>query len=222
MRPRVRTVLILLLTIGLLAFFFRKADPAEVWAETRRADPALLIYGVIVTLLTYAVRAWRWQSLLAPIGPTHYAVAFRTTVIGFAANALIPGRVGEVLRPYLLARHEKLNATSAFATIILERFLDLATVLLLFAAFVFTVGPGVISGDPAQLALVKFGGGVAAVSAVAGLAGLFALAGHPERLGRWALQIERLLPTFPRLTNLLWPDFWPYAGRILSSNGPME
>jgi uncharacterized protein (TIRG00374 family) len=162
MRLRVRTILIFLLTIGLLAFFFRKADPVEVWAETRRADPALLLDAVIVTGLTYAVRAWRWQSLLAPIGRTRYAVAFETTVIGFAANALIPGRVGEVLRPYLLARREHLSATSAFATVILERFLDLATVLLLFAAFVFTVGPGVISGDPGKLAVVKFGGGVAA------------------------------------------------------------
>jgi glycosyltransferase 2 family protein len=194
MRPRVRTGLILLLTIGLLAFFFRKADPAGVWAETRRADPTLLFYAVVVTALTYAVRAWRWQSLLAPIGPTRYRVAFETTVIGFAANALIPGRVGEVLRPYLLARREKLNATSAFATIILERVLDLATVLLLFAAFVFTVKPGVISGDPSQFAVVKFGGGVAAVSSIAGLVVLFALAGHPERLGRAASRVERLLP----------------------------
>jgi uncharacterized protein (TIRG00374 family) len=201
MRLRVRTVLVFLLTIGLLAFFFRKADPAEVWAETRRADPALLLYAVIVTGLTYAVRAWRWQSLLAPIGRTRYTVAFETTIIGFAANALFPGRVGEVLRPYLLARREHLNATSAFATVILERFLDLVTVLLLFAAFVFTVGPGVISGDPAKLAVVKFGGGVAAASAVAGLVVLFALAGHPERLGRAALRVERLLPA--RLAGVL-------------------
>jgi glycosyltransferase 2 family protein len=201
MRPRVRTILIFLLTLGLLAFFLRKADPGEVWAETRRADPALLLYSVIVTALTYVVRAWRWQSLLAPIGPTRFMVAFETTVIGFAANALIPGRVGEVLRPYLLARRENLNATSAFATIILERILDLATVLLLFAAFVFTVAPGVISGDPAQLAVVKVGGGIAAASAVAGLALLFALAGHPERLGRAALRVERLLPA--RLAGLL-------------------
>jgi len=194
MRPRVRTILIFLLTIGLLAFFFRQADPAKVWAETRRADPILLVYAVIVTGLTYAARAWRWQMLLAPIGPTRFTVAFETTVIGFAANALIPGRVGEVLRPYLLARRESLNATSAFATIILERVLDLVTVLLLFAVFVFGVGPGVISGDPSQLALVKLGGGIAAASAVAGLIVLFALAGHPERLGRMALSVERLLP----------------------------
>jgi len=201
MRRHVRTLVIVLLTVGLLAFFFRKADPAAVWAETRRADPLLLILATAVTALTYTIRALRWQSLLAPIGSTRYSVAFATTVIGFAANSLIPGRVGEVLRPYLLARRESLNATSAFATIILERVLDLATVLILFAFFVFGSASSAISGDPAQLALVKFGGGVAAASAVGGLALLFALAGHPERLGRAALRVERVLPA--RLARVL-------------------
>ena len=99
-----------------------------------------------------------------------------------------------MIRPYLLARREGLNPTSAFATIMLERLLDLVTVLLLFAVFVFTVGPGVISGDPGQLARVKVGGGWRRLAAVAGVAVFFALAGHPERLGRAALRIERVLP----------------------------
>lgn len=194
MRGRIRTIVISLLTIGLLVYCFRKANPAAVWAETRHADPGLLILSVIITALTYTIRAFRWQFLLAPIGRTRYWVAFETTVIGFAANSVIPGRVGEVLRPYLLARRESLNATSAFATIILERVLDLVAVLVLFAVFVFGSASSVISGDPAQLALVKFGGAVAAGSSIAGLAVLFALAGHPERLGRAALRIERVLP----------------------------
>jgi uncharacterized membrane protein YbhN (UPF0104 family) len=72
--------------------------------------------------------------------------------------------------------------------------IDLATVLLLFAFFVFTIPSGAIAADPADLERVKFWGGVAAGGAVAGLGLLFALAGHPERLGRAALRIERVLP----------------------------
>jgi uncharacterized protein (TIRG00374 family) len=194
MRPRVRTGLIFVLTLGLLAFSFKGTNLAGVWAETRQANRALLAAGLIVTALTYAVRAWRWQWLLAPIGATRFVNAFSTTVIGFAANSLLPARAGEIIRPYLLARREHLNASSAFATIVLERLLDLATVLLLFAGFVLTVGPGVISGDPAQLVRVKVGGLVAAIAALGGLGVLLALAGHPDRLGRAALRIERVLP----------------------------
>jgi glycosyltransferase 2 family protein len=201
MRPPVRTALILLLTIGLLGFAFRHTDFAAVWGETRRADAGLLTIALVVTALTYAMRAWRWQFLLAPIGPTRFVNALSTTVIGFAASSLLPARAGEVIRPYLLARRERLNPASAFATIVLERLLDLATVLLLFSVFVLTAGPGVISGDPAQLTRVKVGGGLAALAALGGLAMLFALAGHPERLGRAALRVERVLPA--RLARLV-------------------
>src|SRR3954447_13297525 len=123
MRPAIRTVLIFLLTIGLLAFAFRHTDFAGVWSKTRRADRGLLGLAVVVTGLTYGMRAWRWQSLLAPIGRTRFMNAFTTTVIGFAASALLPARAGEVLRPYLLARREGLNAPPAFPPISLERLL---------------------------------------------------------------------------------------------------
>jgi uncharacterized protein (TIRG00374 family) len=148
----------------------------------------------VVTALTYVLRALRWQYLLAPIGPTRFVNAFRSTVIGFAASFLLPARAGEVIRPYLLARKERLSATAAFATIIVERLLDVVTVLLLFVVFVFTMDGDDVSGDPSALARVKLGGQVAALASLAGLALLFSLSRHPERIGRWALRVERILP----------------------------
>ena len=193
MRSRARSILILAVTAGLLAFFFRNVDVAGVWTETRRANPWLLILAVVATFFTYLFRAWRWQSLLAPIGTAGFSNAFRTTVIGFAANTFVP-RAGEVIRPYLLARIEGLRPTAAFATIIIERLLDLAVVLLMFGFFVLTVPPGVVSGDADKFAHVKFWGSVAAGASVVGLGFLFALAGHPERLGRAAGRVEAVLP----------------------------
>src|SRR6188768_3422362 len=189
-----RVALVIVLTLGLLAFFLHGVELGAVWAATRRADPRLLTVGVGLTMATYALRAARWQYLLAPIGPTRFSTAFRTTVIGFAASFLLPARPGEVLRPYLLARREGLPPTAAFATIILERLLDLVTVLLLFAVFVVLVDPSSLSGDPAMYGRVKAGGLLAGAAALGGLAVFFVLAGHPERLGAWALRIERVLP----------------------------
>lgn len=194
MRSHLRAALVLLVTVGLLAYFLRGVNLTEVWEKTREADARLLVAGVCITFLTYALRAFRWQYLLAPIGPTRFSTAFRTTVIGFAVSFLLPARPGEVLRPYLLARHENLPPTAAFATIILERLLDLVTVLLLFGVFVLAVNPASLSGDPALYAKVKTGGLLAAAASVGGLVVFFGLAGHPERLGAWALRIERVLP----------------------------
>jgi glycosyltransferase 2 family protein len=194
MRSRLRAAIVLLVTVGLLAFFLRGVNLQDVWEKTREADAGLLALGVCVTLTTYALRAFRWQYLLAPIGPTRFSTAYQTTVIGFMASFLLPARPGEVLRPYLLARREQLPPTACFATIILERLLDLVTVLLLFGVFVVFVDPASLSGDPALYARVKLGGLTAAGSSIAGLVVFFFLAGHPEQLGKWALRIERLLP----------------------------
>lgn len=194
MRLSVRTVCILLLTFGLFGYFLRNADMSNVWAETRRAERLPLALAVAVTGLTYVLRALRWQYLLAAIGPARFSTVFRTTVIGFAASFLLPARAGEVIRPYLLARHEKLSATAAFATVILERLLDLLTVLTLFAWFVLTAADGVVRGDPALMTRVKAGGVVAAVAAVAGAIVLYVLAGHPDRIGALAGRIGRVLP----------------------------
>jgi uncharacterized protein (TIRG00374 family) len=199
MPSRLRAALVLVLTLGLLAYFLSGVKLGEVWSQTRHADPRLLVAGVFVTMMTYALRAFRWQYLLAPIGPTRFRVAFETTVIGFAASFLLPARAGEVLRPYLLAKREGLPPTACFATIILERLLDLVTVLLLFGAFVVLVDPASLSGDPALYARVKTGGLLAAAASVAGLVVFFFLAGHPERLGVWALRVEGVLP--PKLAK---------------------
>ncbi len=96
--------------------------------------------------------------------------------------------MGEILRPYLLARQEGIKATSAFATVIVERLLDMATVLLLFACALPLgrrgCGPEVRSGGRDR----------GPVGAVRRSALLFLFAGHPERLGRLAGRLGRRLP----------------------------
>ncbi len=140
-----------------------------------------------LTVLTYIVRAWRWQVLLRPIGRARFRSAFRTTVIGFTATFLLPGRIGEVLRPYLLARAEGFEPAATLATVVVERILDLIIVLLLFSWFLLTTSMDVGT-------TLKYGGAMSGALGVAGFLALVIGAGHPERLGRWAGRLTRLLP----------------------------
>lgn len=181
------TLVVAALTLGLLWWFFHNLEFGRVWAAIKSADVRLVGAAVLVTLQTYLLRAWRWQALLRPIGRARFRTAFRTTVIGFTATFLLPGRVGEVLRPYLLARADGFSAAAAFATVIVERALDLATVLLLFAFFLLAA-PVPVGRD------VELAGAASALAAVAALGLLMLGAGHPERLGRWAGRLARILP----------------------------
>src|SRR3954469_18179209 len=166
MPSRLRAALVLILTVGLLAFFLRGVDLGAVWSETRHANGGLLALAVCLTMMTYALRAFRWQYLLASIGPARFSTAFRTTGLGFAASFLLPARPGEVLRPYLLARREQLSPAAAVATIILERLPGPATVLLLSGVFVLTVDPASLGGASLS-GRVKVGGLLAGAGAVA-------------------------------------------------------
>lgn len=160
--------------------------------KSARGDLLLAAFGL--TLAMYIVRAERWQYLLAPLGDTRFRVALRTTVIGFAASFILPARAGEVLRPYLLARQEQLPVTAAFATVIVERMLDLVAVLILLATFLFALENGEAAAAPRLYQAVWYGGAIAAPIGIGILVTMFVMAGHPERLHRVVLQVERILP----------------------------
>lgn len=194
MRNVIRTVVVIALAIGLLAVFLRNADLSQVWASVTKARTDLLLLSLALTCGTFVVRAERWQYLLGPLGKTRFSTVFRATVIGFAASAVLPARAGEVIRPYLLARRERLSATAAFATIIVERILDLVAVLLLMAVFLIWFDPGMESRDSKAFQAVRFGGLMMAPVAVGTLAVMFFMAGHPERLHAWVLKAEAILP----------------------------
>ncbi len=180
--------------VGLVALFLRNANLDRVLAEIGRARPGLLVIALLITALTYLLRAVRWQFLLHPIGETRFSVVFRATVIGFAASALLPARVGEFLRPYLLARSERLSVTAAFASVVLERLLDLVVVMVFFAAFFLLFDPGVGTRDSAAYAALQIGGLLAGGGGIVAFVLAYFLAGHPESLYTAAGGLERFLP----------------------------
>ncbi len=188
-----RTAFVSLLALALVAWFLRHADIADVWTQVRHARVDLLILGFVFVMATYWARAIRWQHLLAPVGRTSFRTVFRTTVIGFAALAILPARVGDVLRPYLLARREGLATTATIATVVMERVLDLIAVLSLLAVYVW----GFTGDSPLPDRLlnpVKVSATLAAAASVLLLVVMWVLATHPERIGKLAAAAARILP----------------------------
>lgn len=160
----------------------------------RAARPEWLAGSIVLTVAMYFVRAERWQYLLEPLGPTRFWVAFKTTVIGFAATSALPARVGEVLRPYLLAKQEGLPFTATLATIVIERILDLAAVLMLLALYMALYAEVAARAAPTLFRAIAVGAAAMGAVVVVVLALMFAMAGHPERLHALVLRVERVVP----------------------------
>jgi hypothetical protein len=167
------------------------------------ADRWSMVGGLLFVALTYVTRAIRWQYLLAPVGPTRWRTAFRTTIIGFAALTLLPFRMGDLLRPYLLARQERLSVSSTLATVAMERILDLLAVLVLLAVFLWVGSDATLLTPRAAAALdeVKFWGAVFAGVSIVAVGLMWVLATHPQRAAKLVMTVEHLAS--PRIAHTL-------------------
>ena len=194
MRAHLRTAIVLALTALLLAWFLRHANLADVWSEIRQGNWWLLAAALAVQVATWFFRTVRWCYLLRPLGNVRFSSAFEATMIGFAAITLLPARAGEVIRPYFLARRENLSASAAFGTVVVERLLDLTTVLILFAGVVLLSRPPEGAADPGVYRAMQTGAVILGGGALVGLAVLFILAGRPERIAAIVGQVGRILP----------------------------
>ena len=194
MRRHVRTVAAGLVALGLMAFVLRGADLARVGDAVTGARPDLLGLAVLAMVATYLARAVRWCHLLEPLGRVHPGVALRATVMGFAATSILPGRVGEVLRPYVLARREQLSVSAAIGTVVLERLLDLAVILAIFGVSVVLYEPSRGVGDRGLLPALYAGAAVAAGFSAGALGLACAAAASPALVGRAVERVTSALP----------------------------
>ncbi len=142
-------------TAVLIWWVFRDTDLPEVWAEIQGANFWLLGLAVAIATGNYLLRSIRWGYLLHPIHPgTSLNSRLAAVFIGFMATNLLPARAGELVRPYALSRMEPVSMSAAFGSLVVERFLDALTILLL--VFVALAAPGfpdhaVVSGVSLQV-----------------------------------------------------------------------
>ena len=127
------------ISIFFLVFLFRKIDFGKLVAALGEMDYRYLLPAVLLTFISYYFRAVRWKYLLLPMKKTVMRNLFPATVIGYMANNLLPARLGEFIRAYILAEKEQLEPSAVFATLVLDRLFDGFTVILILMITFFTV-----------------------------------------------------------------------------------
>ncbi len=129
-----KAVLGIAVSLLLLWWALRDVSFEEVMHHVRNADPVLFGLAIVLATAGLAVRALRWSVLLRPIrAHVPFRPRFAATSIGFAANNLLPARVGEFARALSLGRLTGIPVAAVFGSLALERVLDgVALVTLLF------------------------------------------------------------------------------------------
>ncbi|TFG68502.1 MAG: flippase-like domain-containing protein [Thermomicrobiales bacterium] len=164
-----RTILSILVPLGIIAFFlYLNRDRLSAVPELiLQANPALVALAFIVFYLGFPLRGYRWQRLLKETG---FAIPLRGSTeilyISWFVNCVVPAKLGDVYRAYLLKMNSRASLSRTFGTVFIERILDIFAIAILGLAAGFW---SFRSGMPEPIRLVFVVGIVVVVVAAIGL-----------------------------------------------------
>jgi uncharacterized protein (TIRG00374 family) len=161
-----------------LAAVFYIADIQEMLNALRLANYGLVAAAFSLSFAWLAIRAMFWRTLLQE--QADYSQVFFTTSEGYLLNNLLPFRMGELARAFLLSQKARLDFWSVLSSIVIERVLDLA----IAAGLLLSTLPFVLGATWART-----GAMVAAAIVAAGLVLLFLLARYPDRFVGYLMRI---------------------------------
>jgi uncharacterized protein (TIRG00374 family) len=119
----------LLISALLVYLSVKGTDFQSVIAGMANIGYGFILLFLLLMIFMQALRAWRWGMILRPLGKLSTLTLFAITSVGFLAITALPARLGELLRPYLVARHSTIKMPAALGTVFLERFFDGVTIL---------------------------------------------------------------------------------------------
>jgi hypothetical protein len=128
----VRTIGSLVFALVLLFLLFRVVLGIDFGATIdliRGADPTLLVAALVVYYLTFPLRGGRWWYILGKVG-THirYWVATEILFLSWFVNCLVPAKLGDLYRAYLLKGNFGGSASRTVGTIFVERIADIVII----------------------------------------------------------------------------------------------
>jgi uncharacterized protein (TIRG00374 family) len=142
LKQTVRAIVFLALAFFLLWLSFRGINFSDLLTVLSKAQYQWLLPAAIITLLSFMVRARRWDLLIEPMGYKPRLInTYHSVAIGYFANMIFP-RLGEVAKCASLGRKEKIPFDRLVGTMLVERTIDTLTVPLI-------LGLTLIMGDRA-------------------------------------------------------------------------
>jgi len=187
----------------------------------RNAKIYFVLAAFIIYYLSFPIRTFRWRMLLENVGYTEengihlpkFWKLLEIIYVSWFANVIVPAKLGDLYRAYLLRREAGLPASRTFGTVLAERLLDLIVLLLLFIPSVIislheNLPPQLVVGLKITMMLV-----------VVGILGLFMLRMFPTQIGmvvpkrfrgyynqfqEGTLGSFRRIPTLTGLTVCVW------------------
>jgi len=185
MKRRLRLILGLVISLAFLYLAMRGISWHELWELFRKANYLYLIPAFFLLILINWTRAYRWRLLMYPNDRLPLLRVFHIVNIGYSFNNVFPAKAGEVVRAYLLGRVIPGGIGQALSTLLIERLLDVLSVVVLLVLLI----PFVSLPDP-----VTKGGLVFGTVAILGTIVLLILSRFGDRGVEWVWRFVGRIP----------------------------
>jgi uncharacterized protein (TIRG00374 family) len=167
---RLRILVGLAISVGCIVALLTQINIALAWSAITRANPLWLLVALVIFAATMFTKIYRWRLLYYPTTGLRLGNLTSALFIGYMVLSLVPMRVGELVRAYLIGKTEPVTFAQSVGTILVEKVLDVVTILVFLAGLaVFGLLPELPVPGPALAAL-----------GLLPLAGLVALAALPR------------------------------------------
>jgi hypothetical protein len=120
----INVALSLVVSALFLYLAFRNVPLADLGAALQRFDLWWLIPAFAISFTLQIFRAWRWQLELRPLARIRLGKLWVVTSVAYMAINLLPARLGEVVRPWLLSRRAPVTVSNVVGNLVIEKTMD--------------------------------------------------------------------------------------------------
>lgn len=192
MKRLVQAVVGLAISAVALWLTLRGKDLGGVALALRQADYRYLWLYVPFLVAIHLARTVRWGILLEPVAKVPFGRLNAISAVGFLALAILPFRLGEFARPYLVAERPRLRVSAALSSVVVERVADG-----IFTGLLLVVSLLVVPDGTPGIRVLRVGGVIVSAAFVALL--VFLVVAYRNRALAVSLVTRVLAPMSPRL-----------------------
>jgi glycosyltransferase 2 family protein len=142
-------------TIAFMGWAFRDTRWSEQWSSLRAAHYLWLLPYLLILTAIHVTRTLRWGCLLSGLEKVPFRPLNDASAIGFMMLLVLPFRLGEFARPFLIAQRSSIRRSAAMPSVVLERITDGVFIALLLRGLLFFV-----PRDAPDVRLVRIGANV--------------------------------------------------------------
>ena len=158
-RPAFRRAAEIAISCGLLAAALWNVHFTRLWQALSKGNYYWLLPSAAAVFALLLLKTWRWRLLYYPAFRLPFAPLLTAMSAGFFVSNILPARLGEVTRVFLIAGEQQVGMGRSVSTILIEHLLDLATLLAILAVLALSGDlPAVVSKSARMIGILATAG----------------------------------------------------------------